>query len=513
MPLYCVDYSHSMLNKDFEETLATFRDSEITQAVKNLLADKNPDGSDLSAEEQSKGFKNREKLLSFFRTALANGDDIAITSYSQLPKAITTGIVIPTLLAELGLTPAEISKIHIEVSDLDYESFPGIRPSNFGKSGQMARARQHFETQGRIHDRTDILLIDDNKIHRNRAKQDGYQARTELPVIKPAPSLPSPDIDDINRINVGSEYLGPHAPILKDWITPPQTSAVKQSDINTLKLRYAICVLNIEALKGDLSKKIGEENAKYFRKQMEYINKLVATTMVSDDMREGILHKQLNSLEAWYNKLGYKTLNIQQLSDHPEEQLFTEKKPLSLQPSTAAGTYSVAVGSNSTIADNIPLPLDAIFLLNTEALKEDLSKNIGQENAKHFKKQMENINKLVATTTVSDSMKEGIISNQLKDLEAWCNKLEKKSNFKNFIKNLAKAAIHGIAYAVTHSPEEEKKFKKAKDKYQHINKKAFKEALRNIKADIRQAPQISKQAPLTQNLPQRKKASIKGLNP
>lgn len=142
--LFCFDFDNTIVDGHFHNALFSMgvHPTKATPEQINELLEKH-------------AIFNEALLLKTFKTILSNGHHIAITTWSLYPEVIR-----PTL-RKLGLSEAEIAKIHIE------SGFPHVM--NDGKKGHIARAKQHFE----ITDNKNVFLIDDDENNILLAREEG----------------------------------------------------------------------------------------------------------------------------------------------------------------------------------------------------------------------------------------------------------------------------------------------------------------------------------------------------
>ncbi len=142
--LFCFDFDNTLVDGHFHNALFNLSvpsGKATAEQIASLL--------------NSHGIFNAELLLTTFRAILSNGHHIAITTWSEYPE-----VIVPTL-QKLGLNSEEIAQIHVE---------SGIPPSQeAGKSGHIARAKQHFG----ITDNKNVFLIDDDEDNILQARKEG----------------------------------------------------------------------------------------------------------------------------------------------------------------------------------------------------------------------------------------------------------------------------------------------------------------------------------------------------
>jgi len=197
MSLFCFDFDNTLVNGQFHNTLNGLGvpwGNATTEQINTLL--------DIPAI----GLKNPKELLNVFRSALANGHQIAITSYTNYPE------VGPVALKKMGLTDEEIAKIKIV----------GFLPKNQsqGKGEHMQQAMEHFG----LHDKSDVYLIDDNGKNCVEANNEGYGESTlvssavnpppayleELQQMADRPAVPRELYEELGRVQ---ELHGPAKPV------------------------------------------------------------------------------------------------------------------------------------------------------------------------------------------------------------------------------------------------------------------------------------------------------------
>lgn len=147
--------------------------------------------------------------------------------------------------------------------------------------------------------------------------------------------------------------------------------------------------------------------------------------------------------------------------------------------------YEPPAGLAKDLQEKYRLPkplLEVVDVLTREANNLILMEKIGKDNAKHFQKQISNMNKLAATTATSQVNKIYMVQGQLNDLQSWCDGLKSKSSL---VKSFANMVGQEIKYVFTHKPTNADKEKLKQARQEYTNTKALKTALNQIKEDIK----------------------------
>lgn len=148
--LFCIDFDNTLVKAHFHNILSTARirpdDPKTIVKILQLIAD------------EATGPKNSPQMLEFMRSALQNGHNIAITTFSSY----LTGFL-PTLQA-IGLSAAEIDQI------IFIPFLPKDRAA--GKNEHIALAMKRFN----IIDPSQVYLIDDDERNCSMAVSSGYNA-------------------------------------------------------------------------------------------------------------------------------------------------------------------------------------------------------------------------------------------------------------------------------------------------------------------------------------------------
>ncbi len=140
-------------------------------------------------QDPQKGIKNKEELLTTFKTLLKDGNEIAITSFTQYPDVIK-----PTL-KEMGLTEEEVSKIHI------VGGFPSHGQADSSPDGKKEHIDKAMELAGiKPGDYGRVMLVDDSVNNINKARNIGVTAVQVPKGVNPNPSYLNDAVDQANGL-------------------------------------------------------------------------------------------------------------------------------------------------------------------------------------------------------------------------------------------------------------------------------------------------------------------------
>lgn len=172
--LFCFDFDNTLVKGHFHSQLTNQWIAPVTNnntlVINGTIQDGNQNeqyDAGLVKANASKLLKNTELgiqdpegLKSLFNNILSSGHKIAITSFTKYPD------VIAVMLNHLALTPEQIKDINII--------------GGFPKDGPRApnRKTEHIESAmylAGVHDKHNVVLIDDSKDNIENAKQQGIQ--------------------------------------------------------------------------------------------------------------------------------------------------------------------------------------------------------------------------------------------------------------------------------------------------------------------------------------------------
>ncbi len=165
--LVCFDFDHTIVNSHYHNTLATQKIQGYSNTSGPFVYEK-PASNANAVEETTKnllrnsdtGIKNGEQLAKTMKQLIADGHDVAITSFSQYPDAIKTTLA--TILTE-----EELKKVKIVVG------FPKDGPlSENAKTEHIELAMKEFN----VTDKSKVVLVDDSIKNVNVARTKGFGA-------------------------------------------------------------------------------------------------------------------------------------------------------------------------------------------------------------------------------------------------------------------------------------------------------------------------------------------------
>lgn len=123
--------------------------------------------------------KNQAQTLQVMRAILANGQNLACTSFTHYPE------VIAPILHRIGLSPMEVSKVFIQggypLDRKPHTPIENARPIIAGNPGHPDRKEQHIQAAMRHFGTSDprrVVLLDDTEKNCVKARADGHTALT-----------------------------------------------------------------------------------------------------------------------------------------------------------------------------------------------------------------------------------------------------------------------------------------------------------------------------------------------
>jgi hypothetical protein len=236
--LVCVDFDHTIVDAHYHWTLSGSPDRSGKPTTEAFAPAVNNYGAFVYAapaanaaevekattallDNPNTGVKNPEKLGETLKKLIADGHDVAITSFSLYPDAIKT---------TLGtvLTPGELEKVKI------IAGFPKDGPgSRNAKTEHMELAMKEFN----VTDRSKVVLVDDSTTNVDVAKKKGFKA-----VQVPMEAGNTAYLDDLNQevskiAQIGREQTPEPAAVPSNSVasTPNATVTPQAADLNNAK--------------------------------------------------------------------------------------------------------------------------------------------------------------------------------------------------------------------------------------------------------------------------------------
>lgn len=165
--LVCFDFDHTIVNSHYHNTLANQNIQGYPKTTGPSVYEKPASNADAVEKATNKlldnsdtGIKNPEQLAKNMKQLIADGHDVAITSFSRYPDAIKTTLA--TMLTE-----EELKKVKIVVG------FPKDGPeSENAKTEHIELAMKEFN----VTDKSKVILVDDSTKNVNVARAKGFKA-------------------------------------------------------------------------------------------------------------------------------------------------------------------------------------------------------------------------------------------------------------------------------------------------------------------------------------------------